>query len=141
MVRGILHKTTLAALILVPAIASAGIPTIPKEFLGEWNADLSQCGKGTEESFLMMEPHQVSFWESSGPVRAAIVLDRELALILELFGEGERWLSATQFELSADGKVLTWESSSGEKFVRFLCSTSRERPNNSFKRTAAPKNE
>ena len=130
---GICRILSIASVALVPTIADASTPSIPKPFLGEWSADLSQCGKGTDESFLYVEPRKVSFWESSGPVRAAVVRGRELALILELSGEGEVWLSATQFELSPDGNALIWEADSGTQLVRFRCPGSRERPNNSFK--------
>lgn len=129
----IVRSLAAVVLALAPAAAGAGTPTIPKAFLGEWNADVSQCGKGTDESFLYIEPHRVSYWESSGPVRAAVARGRELALILELSGEGEAWLSATQFELSPDGNELVWETTSGDKFVRFRCPSSKERPNHSFK--------
>ena len=123
------------ALVLASASSAAHDSVIPDRFLGEWNADLSQCGKGTEDSFLLIEPRRVSYWESSGPVRAVVVRGQELALILELSGEGETWLSATQFELPQDGKQLAWEHASGEPFVRFRCPNPRQRSNNSSKPT------
>ncbi|MFC0682864.1 hypothetical protein ACFFGH_33955 [Lysobacter korlensis] len=131
----IVRLLSTAALLLVSASTAAHDAVIPGRFLGEWNADPSQCGKGTEDSFLLIEPRRVSYWESSGPVRAVVVRGRELALILELSGEGETWLSATQFELSEDGKQLSWERASGEPFVRFRCPSPRHRSNNSSKPT------
>ena len=118
----------ITALALSTTISAANDPTIPKSFLGEWNADISQCGKGTDESFLLLEPHRVSFWESTGPVIAAFLRGNELALILELSGEGEVWLSATKFELSLDGSTLTSETIPGEEFVRYRCPTSASAP-------------
>ncbi|GHA77501.1 hypothetical protein GCM10007067_13680 [Lysobacter bugurensis] len=131
----IVRTLAVLALALAPVIAAAGGSAIPHRFLGEWNPDVSQCGKGTDESLLYIEPRRVRFWESSGPVRAAVARGRELALILELSGEGEVWLSATQFDLSRDGNELVWETTSGEKFVRFRCPSAKERPNNSSKPT------
>lgn len=43
-------------------------PTIPQAFLGEWNANLSECGTLRSESRLLLEPHQATFFRSKAEV-------------------------------------------------------------------------
>jgi hypothetical protein len=45
----------------------------------------------------------------------------ELALIAELFGEGEVWLFYTHFRLSADGTSLTDITDNNPGFARYRC--------------------
>jgi hypothetical protein len=117
-----------------PALAaSKNASVIPQQFRGEWHADPSSCGNGEDESFLFIGPRSVTYYESSGPVRAAVVRKRDLALILELSGEGDTWLDTAQFELSPDGKTLTSRVASGDEYIRHLCPNPQERPNKSFK--------
>ena len=118
--------------LLLPVRGWAAAP-IPRAFLGEWSKDPAKCGNGGDESYLKIEPRRFQFWESSGPVRAAVTRGRELAVILELNGEGETWLDARQFVISAHGSRLV-STTGGERFERFRCS-SGARPNNSSKPT------
>ena len=120
-----------ASLISLPLEASEGAVVIPAQFRGEWHATLSRCGNSEDESFLFIGPHSVTYFESAGPAKAAVVRKRELALILELSGEGETWLHTEQFELSRDSNTLTSKAFPGESYVRHRCPS--ERSNNSFK--------
>ena len=123
----------LALACLLSPGAGAAEPVIPPAFVGEWNANPAKCGAREDESFLKIEPHYVYFWESSGPVRASVTRGRELALILELNGEGETWLSTHEFVLSAHGSMLVTTGGT-EHFKRYRCA-SRKRPNKSSKPT------
>jgi hypothetical protein len=124
-------------LTLLLALDSAAVwaspPTIPREFRGEWNQQVAQCGKGEDDSYLYLDARRVSFWESFGPVRAAVARGNNLALILELSEEAETWLTTAQFELSADGTKLISAPGTEEEFVRYRCPPKATRPNNSFK--------
>ena len=126
-----LVSVALASLLSSDAHAAGAV--IPTAFVGEWNANPAKCGTREDESFLKIEPHHVYFWESSGPVRAAVARGRELALILELSGEGETWLSTHEFVLSAHGSMLV-ATGGAENLKRYRCA-SRKRPNNSSKPT------
>jgi hypothetical protein len=61
----------------------------------------------------------------------------EIALIVELSGEGETWLATAKFKLSPDGRMLTDHTSiPGKEIVRYRCSEPvGTRPNSSFKPT------
>ena len=121
----------LAGLLVISPLAWAGT-SIPSQFRGEWNEDLKQCGKGEDDSFLYIERRKVTFWESAGPVRAAVVRGNRIALILELTEPDGTWLGTAQFELSADGTKLTSNTGSENEFVRYRCPHPDQRPNNSF---------
>jgi hypothetical protein len=124
----------LTAAAIFPALAaSERTQLIPQQFRGEWHAEVSRCGSGEDESFLLIGPTTVTYYESTGPVKAAVMRERALALIIELSGEGETWLATAEFELSPDGRMLTSHAVPGEEYVRYRCSSPQERPNNSFK--------
>lgn len=124
----------LAALaISFPLAASNAASVVPQQFRGEWHADASRCGDGEDESFLFIRAHSITFYESAGSVKATVVRKQELALILELSGEGETWLTTAQFELSPDTDTLTSSTVPGEPYVRHRCPGPQEGSNYSFK--------
>lgn len=99
--------------------------TVPAAFIGEWNSDPKDCGKGHGEGTLTIEAHRIFFYESGGPIEAVTLKSpREIAIAARLTGEGETWTDVTSFRLSADGKTLTDASVPGEAqpFVRTRCS-------------------
>lgn len=107
-------------LIAAPALAE---PDVPAAFLGEWRAELKDCGSTTDDSRLFIEPGQVWFWESSGPVLSVEVHSpREATLVVRLEGEGEAWDDRLRYRLSDDGRSLA-DISGGEvePFVRRRC--------------------
>jgi hypothetical protein len=120
---GLLAASSLALICAYGTAAAAAerVASVPGPFQGEWMADLKGCGSKSDDSRLEIGADRIRFYESSGPIRAVVVQgDRELALIVELSGEGERWLSFSHFRLSEDGKSLT-DVSSEPAFVRHRC--------------------
>jgi hypothetical protein len=99
------YKPAAAPIAEAAAMDSAAIPA---RFRGEWNADLTACGTGRNETRLRMEERSVRFYESSGTVKAVAqpAADR-LQVTLALSGEGEIWEATHEFRLSADGATLT----------------------------------
>jgi hypothetical protein len=99
---------------------------VPDRFVGQWAGSLDDCGSDTDDLALRITPNHVSYWESGGPVKAVVVRgDHEIALILELTGEGETWLSAVTFKLSPDGlRLVDTSSVPGQEVVRYRCTGS-----------------
>jgi hypothetical protein len=121
-----------ARLLLVLVLASAPgavlaaerQQTVPARFHGEWNENLKHCGTSLNDSRLIIGPEQIRFHESAGAIKAVVTQgETDLALIAELSGEGETWLTYNHFRLSADQKSLTDVTDGGEDggFVRYRC--------------------
>ena len=90
--------------------------SVPAAFIGEWNTDPKDCGKGHGEGTLTIEARRIFFYESGGPIEAVTVKAPGLIQIAaRLTGEGETWTDVTTFRLSADGKTLTDASVPGEE--------------------------
>ena len=123
------------ALALAMPLSPQGGATVPVRFVGNWAGDPASCGSDADDLVLRVSPHRISFWESAGPIRAAVARGDEIALIAELSGEGKTWLSAIKFEISPDGRMLTdTVSVPGKEVVRYRCPASTgTRPNSSFK--------
>lgn len=82
-------------------------PVVPKQFRGEWNAKLSDCGTGMNDSRLVIRAGYIEFYESEGEILAVVTRGaNELGVIAELSGEGDSWLAYSQFKLSEDGQAL-----------------------------------
>ena len=114
----------LAALALLPITVAAAdlVQAVPSQFIGEWNASVADCGTGLNDSALRISKKQIKYYESDGPIKAVVSHGRyEIALILELSGEGATWISTEHFELSQDGDTLTSINQPGEGFVRYRC--------------------
>jgi len=94
---------------------SSDLSAVPAGFIGEWNSDPKDCGKGHGEGSLTIEAHRIFFYESGGPIDAVTQKAPNLIQIAaKLTGEGETWTDVTTFRLSADGKTLTDASVPGE---------------------------
>jgi hypothetical protein len=107
---------------VAPAIAKG--PAIPDQFRGEWRGDLKSCAYGQHDELrLAITDKFVSFYESSGVVRAAVSRGREITMILEVSAEENlHWVAPIQFKLSHDGKRLTDTTTQlGPKTVRYRC--------------------
>ena len=118
-------------LLTASGVASAAdvVDGVPRQFIGEWRSSVSACGTWDDDMALRIERHHIRFYESDGPVLAVAVRDqRELALIVELTGEGETWLTTTQFTLSPDQQTLTSVSDSGTSFARHRCPAAASAP-------------
>lgn len=94
------------------AAAAERLDQIPAAFQGRWMAQLRQCQAGpTDESWLRIEAARLSFYESSGPVRAVVARgSAEIAVIVELSGEGSSWLEPLRLRLDSTGQRLEVES-------------------------------
>ena len=115
------------SLVLLPAPLCAGNPVqaVPEQFLGSWGTSLADCGGKADEASLHIEAGRISYHGGSGPLRAVVVRGKkELAWVAELTGEGQTWLDASAFVLSADGNQLAQRSGmDGEPFIRVRCSS------------------
>lgn len=93
---------------------------IPARFHGEWNSDISACGKPSLTR-LIVSADRLAFYESSGSVRA---VDREGERVISVAstyqGEGETWQATRRLSLSPDGDSLT-VSGSGATLTRQRC--------------------
>ena len=96
---------------------------VPAQFQGEWNTQLLDCGGFRNDSRLEIGADRVAFHESSGPILAVVPRgEQEIALIAELSGEGETWLSFKHFRLSGDRAQLV-DITDGSEFARQRCPT------------------
>lgn len=123
-------------LLPLSALAGSDIAAVPDRFVGQWAGSPDSCGSDADDLTLRIAPHHITYWESDGPIKAVVVRgDTEIALISELSGEGENWLSIAQFTLSRDGSQLIDSTTvPGKELVRYKCSgTVGTRSNNSFK--------
>ena len=126
---------TLSLLLLsAPLAAAQVVKAVPAEFLGYWGSS-PKCGADADDLALRIERRKISYYESSGPLKAIVVhKPREIALIAELSGEGQTWLATAQFTLSPRGdKLIDDTTVPGRKTVRYRCHpSSGTRSNNSF---------
>ncbi len=106
-------------LLLSSSALGAEGKSIPSRYLGHWSGNADSCSSETDDLKLEIDNEKVTYWESQGTVKAAVVGRRgELAVILEMKGEGETWLSTAILEISSDGKRLT---DSSNELVRYKC--------------------
>lgn len=92
--------------------------TVPKIFQGKWASNQKYCGTDNEGNLEILKNH-ISFYESSGPTLAIVAKQKnELALIIELTGEGEEWLSFAHFKISDKNNKLTDKK---HNFIRYRC--------------------
>jgi hypothetical protein len=104
------------------AMASESVDSMPDQFIGEWNADVADCGIGRNDSILKIDANTISYWESVGFMQAIVVQGRrEVALIADMAGEGEEWLATAHFKLSEAGDELVSMDERGGEFVRYRC--------------------
>jgi hypothetical protein len=102
--------------------AGVNTPTVPQAFRGEWNNDINDCSAGLNDTHLKIGVSTISYYESSGKVRAVVLRGAfEIAMDLELSGEGESWVARVQYKLSADGNRLTDITRGRSGLVRYRC--------------------
>ena len=117
-------RLSLLALVLAsaPAAAAESQKAVPTRFHGEWNADLEHCGTGLNDTRLRISADRIRFYESGGPVRAVVTQGEfDLAIISELSGEGQVWLSYRHFRLSADHTYLIDVTDDETGMIRYRC--------------------
>ena len=105
--------------------ASSDAPRVPDQYIGQWAGRPESCGSDADLLTLRLSKDRIAYWESEGPILASVSRGaRDLALIIELSGEGETWLATAKFELSADGQQLVDSTTiPGESIVRQRCPT------------------
>jgi len=97
--------------------------SIPTIFQGKWTSSLKDCGTDHETNLEIFENH-ISFFESDGPVISIVTKQKnELALIIELTGEGDEWLSFVHFKINNKNNQLTDITDPYEKnkLIRHRC--------------------
>jgi len=120
------HIRTLALMITIIscplAFAQSKVATkIPEAFVGRWAINLKECKKPPEETYFEIKPKEIYGYESTGLVKAVVTRGAlEMAVITETSGEGETWLDAETYKLSADKQRLTG-SSQDPKDVMYRC--------------------
>lgn len=117
-------RSVVIFLALLPATVAAAdvVPSVPSQFIGEWNARIADCGTGDNDSALRIRKSQIEYHESDGPIKAVVSHGRyEIALILELSGEGQTWIATEHFKLSPGEDTLTSINQPGDGFVRYRC--------------------
>lgn len=122
-----------------PVGAVSGAAQVPDQYIGQWAGRPESCGSDADDLTLRISKERIAYWESEGPILASVSRGaRDLALIIELSGEGETWLATAKFELSADGQQLVDSTTiPGESIVRHRCpAVAAARPNSSFKPTS-----
>ena len=89
-----------------------GNTVVPSQFQGEWNEDLSACGNGTNDSRLRIYADRLQFYESTGYVkRARIVNPQSVELSLSFSGEGSTWEDSLTLVLKKSGQSLNVDGS------------------------------
>ena len=114
--------TLLICVAPLSAYAAEQKTAIPVQFQGRWVASVKDCTAPWSESSLKIGSDKIRFFESGGPARAIVTQgDLELALIVELFGEGDSWLAYHHFRLSDDRNTLTSLVDEQPRFIRYRC--------------------
>ena len=125
--------TVFAALLASTSVgASSDATRVPDQYIGQWAGSPESCGSDADDLTLRLSKERIAYWESEGPILASVSRgSRDLALIIELSGEGETWLATAKFELSADDQQLVDSTTiPGESIVRHRCPTvAAARPN------------
>jgi hypothetical protein len=118
------------SLVACLVVLSAGVShaadsrkSIPERFQGEWSSNLASCTDlGADDLAIRVSPSVVYFYESKGRVVAVAAHgELELAIILDMSGEGEVWMQTIQFRLSKDRKTLTDVNARKPGTVRVRC--------------------
>lgn len=97
--------------------------SIPTIFQGKWTSSLKDCGTDHETNLEIFKNH-LSFFESDGPTISIVTKQKnELALIIELTGEGDEWLSFVHFKINNKNNQLTDITDAYEKnkLIRHRC--------------------
>lgn len=106
------------------ALAVSKHDEIPVDFHGTWVTDLRACNATNDVPTIEISEKRIAFWESSGTAIAVVTKEgNELALIMDMRGEGSEWLGLMHFKLSDDKTVLTFidVDDPDEQFLRYRC--------------------
>ena len=98
----------LAMLAQSTPIADPPLFELPREYWGEYNEVLADCGTGNNDTRLRISWNTVQFYESMGEVQEILrQQDSSVVVVAKHSGEGQTWQSVYQLRLSGDGETLT----------------------------------
>ena len=118
-----LATAIITLLLPLPLLAAEPGPHMPPQFIGHWAGSPQACRALADDQILRIEASQISWWESTGQLRAVVANgDSEVALIAEMSGEGDTWLSTALLRLEEDGRLLIDETAGPDRaLVRHRC--------------------
>ena len=100
--------------VLLPLLLQASEPIspplfeIPRDYWGEYNEVVADCGTGNNDSRLRISWDRIHFYESVGEITGLLRQnDGTLVIVAEHSGEGQKWQSVYQLRLSQDRQRLT----------------------------------
>jgi hypothetical protein len=96
---------------------------IPERFQGEWSKTLASCQDlRTDDVAIRITSSGIYFYESMGKVvTVATHGSSDLAIILNMGGEGEAWMQTIQLRLSKDRNTLVDVTARKPGIVRVRC--------------------
>jgi hypothetical protein len=101
-------KFVLGLLAQTALVGSTPLFELPREFWGEYNENLTDCGTGNNDSRLRVSWNTVHFYESTGEIEKLLRQpDGSIVVVAQHSGEGQKWQSVYQLRLSKDAQVLT----------------------------------
>jgi hypothetical protein len=101
-------KLVLGLLAQTTAMGSVPLFELPREFWGEYNENLADCGTGNNDSRLRVSWNTVHFYESTGEIEKLLRQpDGSIVVVAQHSGEGQTWQSVYQMRLSEDAQILT----------------------------------
>ena len=121
------------ALLALPVSAADLTREVPDQFLGDWCTESQQLGEDTGESDIRIGKSEIAYYQSAAKILAAAASGDELALIVQLTGDGDTRLATHEFELSSRGDKLTSLRPNGQLVTRRRCVPPGTPPNSSFK--------
>jgi hypothetical protein len=81
---------------------------LPREYWGEYNEVITDCGTGNNDTRLRISWNTIRFYESTGEVQELLrQRDGSVVIVAKHSGERQTWQSVYQLRLSPDGETLT----------------------------------
>ena len=114
--------------VAAPGDAAITPALIPEAFVGEWNASVRDCGTGSSDMRLRIDPARLRFHESQGAVVSVIRHDsRSVSVSARYVGEGQAWDRSDRLTLSKTGDTLTVQTgqTGQDRVVRHRCPAKR----------------
>jgi hypothetical protein len=107
---------------------------LPREYWGEYNEVLTDCGTGNNDTRLRISWNTIRFYESAGEVQELLrQRDGSVVIVAKHSGEGQTWQSVYQLRLSADGETLTVTHPQSLEMDQFSSDRQRCAANNTSK--------
>lgn len=96
-----------------PTRAERQFDSIPEPFIGVWDYAEGRC-MASSDLRMEIEPQRITFYESVGTVEEVTPRgEDEVAVALDMEGEGETWENTLLLTLSDDGEILTPQDAGG----------------------------